>query len=125
MTTEPNQERDAKADLALCEQSLLMFIAPANMRLAISKACRTWIERAVRDEEILPALGNLLAVIHGDGGQHTGAVGFLRSCSDAEQKFNALRSSLRDLLEHIEDNRYSMLIEDARRALDSGTEHEP
>jgi len=30
------------------------------------------------------AAANLLAVIHRDGGHHTGSVGFSRSCADAE-----------------------------------------
>lgn len=31
------------------------------------------------------AVLNLLAVIHGDGGQHTGKVGLIQSCKDAEK----------------------------------------
>lgn len=36
-------------------------------------------------------LRNLLAIIHGDGGHHTAAVGVAQSCRDAEAEFHRLR----------------------------------
>ena len=39
-------------------------------------------------------LQNLLAVIHGDGGHHTDAVGATQSIEDAIEKFHALRQEL-------------------------------
>lgn len=43
------------------------------------------------NEEEYQAAGNLLALIHGDGGQHIGKVGFVQSCKDAEEKFMSKR----------------------------------
>lgn len=72
----------------------------------------------IRDLEAqLAEAGNLLAVIHRDGGHHTGAVGFVRSCQDAQatvlervQEIDRVTGELAearkdgDRLDHVIDN---------------------
>lgn len=41
-------------------------------------------------EELRQRCGDVLAVIHGDGGHHTDAVGFDRSCADAVERWYGL-----------------------------------
>lgn len=43
---------------------------------------RGWKER---NDFVMPGILNLLAVIHGDGGHHTDAVGLKQSLADAER----------------------------------------
>lgn len=43
---------------------------------------RGWKER---NDSVMPGILDLLAVIHGDGGQHTCAVGLKQSLADAER----------------------------------------
>lgn len=56
--------------------------------------------RAIRATE--PAVGNLLAVIHGDGGQHQQEVGTETACKEAEQIVRLLWTELSDKKEMYE-----------------------
>jgi hypothetical protein len=53
------------------------------VRTALAEIDKLRAEIAV----VSTAAGQLLAVIHGDGGHHTEAVGFKQSCLDAELKW--------------------------------------
>ena len=56
------------------------------------------------DKDVLVALGNLLAVIHGDGGHHQSAVGTVQACKDAESvvaRFRLERDSARAYACHV------------------------
>ncbi len=49
-------------------------------------------KETIRQATPLAAICDLLAVIHRDGGQHTGEVGMVQSCKDAEAVVRGLRS---------------------------------
>lgn len=48
---------------------------------------------------------HLLAVIHGDGGHHTEAVGIMQSLADAERRVTELRTEIDSLLNAPEEER--------------------
>ena len=61
----------------------------------------------------MQAAGNLLALIHGDGGQHIEEVGFIQACKYAEEKFISKQMSIdqyKDYFIHLLHSMYTGLL---------------
>ena len=86
----------------------------ANVALGHEKELA--LAEAYRENERLRAelaaekrmLGNLLAVIHRDGGHHQGRVGTAQACKDAEEHVRTARQDAREFARAI-DNTYNVL----------------
>jgi DNA repair ATPase RecN len=81
-------------------------------------------EAADRLEALEAELGNLLAIIHRDGGHHTGKVGYRKSVEDAHLVWAKMREEA-DRLEALEaeNKRLREALEQASRQLHTASRH--
>ena len=63
--------------------------------------------------DIIEAIGNLLAVIHRDGGHYAAERGILKACADAEQIVQRERLALQEITDE-RNALYSRISEQAR-----------
>jgi hypothetical protein len=75
---------DHVATLTRERDDIIAICRGTQMDDAAIHSIRGYVTEKLRIEAERDAAANLLAVIHRDGGHHTGSVGFARSCADAE-----------------------------------------
>lgn len=84
--------------------------------LAVARAeIRNWqphepVERTAYVETLERGLGNLLAIIHRDGGHHTARVGIARSVDDAHQAWAVLVRERDEALAEVEALRMRLCV---------------
>lgn len=83
-------------ETAVIESPVLIsldFIRNLEKESAFQKhAAASWRKEAEDFENDLKKANDLLAIVHGDGGQYTGKVGFDQSCKDAASVYYKLRA---------------------------------